>query len=64
MFLLTISETSVGLSLSIYHWKALPEQNVNMQKYFNNNLLSSSSKRMKICTFVPRDQLSAKFYSR
>ena len=31
MFLLAISETSVGLSLSsIYGWKALIQQNINM----------------------------------
>ena len=53
MFLLAISETSVGLSLSIYRWKALPEQNINMQKYFNNTLLSSNPKRMKSVHFCP-----------
>ena len=30
MFSLTIAETTVGLSLSTYCWKALPEQNVNV----------------------------------
>ena len=30
MFLLAISETDIGLSLSIYRWKALSEQNINM----------------------------------
>ena len=30
IFLLGISEISVGLSLNIYHWKALPGQNINM----------------------------------
>ena len=30
MFLLAISETIGGLSLSIYHWKSLSEQNLNM----------------------------------
>ena len=39
MFLLAISETSVGLSLSIYRWKAFLEQNINLyveifQEYF------------------------------
>ena len=29
MFSLAISETTVGLSLSRYRWKALPEQNIN-----------------------------------
>ena len=38
MFLLAISETTDGLLL--YRWKAFPEQNINMQKYFNNTLLS------------------------
>ena len=35
MFLPAISETSVGLSLSIYRWKTLPEQNVNITLYLN-----------------------------
>ena len=30
MFLLAISETSVGMLISIYRWKALPKQNINM----------------------------------
>ena len=45
MFLLAIYETSVGLSLFIYRWKALPEQNINMLKYFNTTSLSSNPKR-------------------
>ena len=30
MFLLAISETTVGLSLSMYRWEALHEQDINM----------------------------------
>ena len=30
MFLSAISEAIIGLSLSIYHWNALPEQNMNI----------------------------------
>ena len=47
MFLLAISETSVGLSLSIYHWKVLPEHNLNMKKFVHNTLMSSNPIRMK-----------------
>ena len=62
MFLLAISETTVGLSLSTYHWKALPEQNINMQKYFNNSLLSSNpEKRMKNVHFCPKGPKFSKF---
>ena len=47
MFSFAISDAIVGLLLSTYRWKALPEQNMNMQKYFNNNLLLLNPKRMK-----------------
>ena len=30
MFVLAISEAIVGLSLSVYYWKGLPERNMNM----------------------------------
>ena len=48
--LLAISETRVGFSLAINRWKAVLEKNMNMEKYFNNNLLSVNPKRIKICT--------------
>ena len=44
MFLLATSEKSVGLSLLIYRWKALPEQKINMLKCFKNTLLSSMTR--------------------
>ena len=40
VFLIAISEVTSRLSLSIYRWKALSEQNMNISKYFNNTLLS------------------------
>ena len=61
MFLLAISATSIGLSLSIYRWKVLPELNIHINKYLNNTLLSLSPKKMKGCTFVSRNLPSPKF---
>ena len=49
MFLLTISPRQLldCHYLLMYLWKALPEQNINMQKYFNNALLLLNPKTMK-----------------
>ena len=38
MSLLAISEKTVGLSLSIHHWKALSEQNMNIIQLFGRLL--------------------------
>ena len=61
MLLLAISEKIVGLSLSIYRWKALPEQNIIMEKYFTNTLLSSNPNRIKNARFCPRGFKFSKF---
>ena len=57
----SISETTVGLLLSRYRWKALPEQNMNMQKYFNNTLLLLNPNRMKNMHFCPWGPASSRF---
>ena len=54
MILLAISEPSVGLSLSIHRWKALPQQNMNIQIYFGNTLLSLNRRGMKHTHFCPK----------
>ena len=54
MFLVALSEASVGLSLSIYRWKALPVQNMNMQKYFNHTFLKLNLNKMKNMHFCPK----------
>ena len=55
MFLLATSVTTDGLSLSIYYWKALLEQNKNMQIYLNKTVLLLNPKRMKNMHFCERD---------
>ena len=44
----------MGLSLSLYGWKALTEQNINMGKYFNNTLVSLNPNRIKNMHFCPK----------
>ena len=61
MFLLAIIETAVGLSLSMYRWNALPEQNINISKYFNNTLLSLNPKRIKKYALCPKRPEFSKF---
>ena len=51
----------VGLSLSKYRWKALPEQNINVQNYFNNTLLSLNPKRMQNMHFCLKRPAFFKF---
>ena len=60
MFPLAISEATVGLSLSVYRRKALPERNMNMQKYFSNALLSLNPMRMKNMHFCPKGPVICK----
>ena len=38
------------LILFIHHCKALPEQNINMQKYFNNSIIQT----ILCCHQIPR----------
>ena len=61
MLLPAISETTVGLSLPIYRWRALLEENLNILKYFINTLLLLNSERMKNMHLCPKGPVFLKF---
>ena len=61
MFLLAISETTVGLSLSIYHWKVVPEQNINMKKIFQQHYVVDKFQEDENMHFCPKEPAFSKF---